>query len=398
MFKKKLGVISILLCTFFLNGCGEIEAKQSVKELEVGQNIELTSLIDVEDGVDCKLVSSDVDINKVGIYTAEFQLTKGKKTKNITYEFSVVDTMPPQIICPDTISMFNDEKVDLLEFVLCVDNYDENVIESLVISKFEPNIQGIQNIELSVSDSSGNVTNEERKVCIIERNKPVEFVTYVYESIKNNLTYSTSFVPKSVKYKIVNDGYIYFVKHQNENSNDEMVDNIAYIKVLNDGSVIPWEEMTFEALQLMYWADIYNSSTSEEITISLEDIDKMIEDKKAVSESKWIVGIEDEIKVYENANVVSTELDKNLNEFNLKEIYSKKIDGIYYYRVNFTNKALLGTANNELYFKVDQSGKIIYYESDDGVVYPYWDSSFYWGIEYWENPTEEIYLNLDNMK
>ena len=135
---------------------------------EFRSDARLYDLFDLTNG---KVISEDepLDTRSLGTFSAEvvYRNPLGiirKKTVNYT----VVDTVPPVMMCPKTVTMTQGSDYDLAMSIFSADNCDPNPGRKIEGS-YDINTVGKYPVRLVVTDASGNVTQSDFTISVIPK-------------------------------------------------------------------------------------------------------------------------------------------------------------------------------------------------------------------------------------
>lgn len=191
---------SIIGSGIALVGCSSGNIEQKVTELEAGQAYTVDTLITVKDGATAEISQDEIEIDKLGTYTVKFNVDKdGKKTEK-SFKYKVVDRTPPTITSIKDAVVVQGEKFNLSDYIKIEDNVKSNLIEQVQLDKeIDTNILGKQEINLTVTDSSGNTTTQQLEVNVIEPRTELIFgntVSIVTEYAGNEVKFD--FTPNKI--------------------------------------------------------------------------------------------------------------------------------------------------------------------------------------------------------
>jgi len=188
--RKKIIIISAIALVlilgvlgYFLLSGSKPELKQKVTSIEAGTEIDMLSLVELENDnkFDVSVKSGEIDNMNVGEYNVIYKVTNKKTNKSEEFEFmfQVVDTTPPQITAPESINVIKNSQFDILENVTAYDTVDGNIDKSKITisGSIDAAVKGTYPVTLSVSDKAGNSGTATINVIVDD---PVTF----YNSIK----------------------------------------------------------------------------------------------------------------------------------------------------------------------------------------------------------------------
>lgn len=223
-------------------------------EVEYGYKLEHFKYFTVTDDtceideIEIILDDSNVVYNVRGTYSATITAID-LYGNDISEDFfvKIVDKKPPTIFVLKPLKFSYKEGVNLSEYFLCKDDYDNDITHRLDISGLDTSILGNQEITLSVKDYSLNEITMKMDVLVVDEVAPIlilatkeieldvaSFSSYNYEffydfifSLKDN--YSTNdklelVIDYSMLKEAVADYYVYYsVIDENDNKNKEVL-------------------------------------------------------------------------------------------------------------------------------------------------------------------------------
>ncbi|HEY8365365.1 MAG TPA: immunoglobulin-like domain-containing protein, partial [Haloplasmataceae bacterium] len=148
-----------------------------IKNIKVQDNYDDDITIDVD--------FSEVNNALLGTYSITYIVSDS--SGNIAYEITklhIVDTTKPVIsgVKDKTVSLNqNIDEAFLLSGITITDNYDQNIIDKVVISgNYDTNKKGTYQITITVTDSSGNVAKKQFMLTVIDPNDKESKKSYTY--------------------------------------------------------------------------------------------------------------------------------------------------------------------------------------------------------------------------
>lgn len=199
--KKKLKLLFMLaiLATIFTS-CkkSSISLINEKYTTEVGQalpdTVDTYATGNEEDLQKAKVDTSNVDINTLGEYDASVNYSKEEHS----FKVDVVDETAPILSgVKESISIKLGEELNILDGVVAEDNYDGDITSNIEIdtSNVDTNTVGEYTAKISVSDTSGNKTEQDVKIIV----KQMSILNPASEmSIGDLSQYSTENVPFGV--------------------------------------------------------------------------------------------------------------------------------------------------------------------------------------------------------
>ncbi len=121
---------------------------------------------------------SCVIYNTVGTYPATIKVTDltGNFTE-VDFSVKVIDTEKPKILILKPLEFSYGEQIDVSQYFLCKDNYNNDITHLLEISALDTLKLGKQEILLSVTDYSNNSNQVLVEVVVVDKIKPVLILT-----------------------------------------------------------------------------------------------------------------------------------------------------------------------------------------------------------------------------
>lgn len=137
--------------------------------LEVYEDINLKDVIKLNDGLE--LVDDyKIDTDELGIIKLYIKFLEDGKEKKEYTSIEVKDTTPPYVGSGGTYSHIINTTFTFSKDILCADNYDKH-IECEVVGDYDLTKIGQNYVKVRAEDSSGNVTEKDLILKVIERPK-----------------------------------------------------------------------------------------------------------------------------------------------------------------------------------------------------------------------------------
>lgn len=285
-----------------------IKLNSQIIEVEYGYRLEHVNYYSVTDDT-CKideieiiLDDSNVVYNVRGTYPATITAID-LYGNEISEDFfvKIVDQNKPNIFVLKPLKFSYKEEVNLSEYFLCKDDYDNDITHRLDISGLDTSILGNQEITLSVKDYSSNEITMKMDILVVDEEAPILilatkeieldvalFSSYNYEffydfifSLKDNYSSNDNLelvIDYSMLKENVADYYIYYsVKDENNNKNKEVllvklrefigpeiiVDDIVEVMVGSD----------VDLLSLVAVYDKYDATVIKRLSVEANDFD-----------------------------------------------------------------------------------------------------------------------------
>lgn len=206
---KLLGISSLVYIVIFgitfIVERPEMETTQAL-DIEVGEQTEIAKpkvmyhFLDMTDKV---RIVGDIDYNKLGEYTVNFEIDTFIGTCSKSEKIRVVDTKAPEI----TLEGEEDYKLSYKKEYeesgyKAQDNYDGDLTDKVVVEKEEID-EAHFNIKYKVIDSSGNKAEKVRRVTIVDDVAPIITLN---GSSSMNLIVNEKYIEKGAKAKDEKDG------------------------------------------------------------------------------------------------------------------------------------------------------------------------------------------------
>ena len=168
---KKL-VLVTLIVSGLLASCGKIEEysfKQIKTTLEACEAYDLSECVSLQNGFTYEITNDTIDINSTGKYPVTFTIKdENGHTATETLEFTVVDTGRPHMELETDIQVDQGSEFDLHDYVTVNDKYDGDLSDKIEydISDYDLSTPGKYKVEVTVSDSSGNVSKNTTTITV----------------------------------------------------------------------------------------------------------------------------------------------------------------------------------------------------------------------------------------
>jgi len=178
--KKKIIIISIgilLIVSLSIGGYFfykdyQIKHAVMIVELKEDLDIEFLSEAKVSDfitKINGKIINDyKINTRKLGEQEIKFQYINDDKIKlNYRYKINVVDKVAPVVWLGSSYSVTKGSKINLLDKILCGDNYDDNPTCE-IIGEYDMNIANTYPLTFKATDSSGNITEKKFNLYVNE--------------------------------------------------------------------------------------------------------------------------------------------------------------------------------------------------------------------------------------
>lgn len=185
--KKKIILITIIIINIILITLGSVKLYNYIKiknaKIEVvlkeDLTLEFTNKKKVSDfiiSINGTIINDyEIDSTKLGPKKVKFQFINDENIK-LSYNFyiNIVDTVPPLVWINDTYNLKKGSSLNILEKVLCGDNYDSNP-NCFIEGEYNAEKVGKYNLTFKAIDNSNNITSK-------------NFILNVYDKNINNKT------------------------------------------------------------------------------------------------------------------------------------------------------------------------------------------------------------------
>ena len=167
--------IILLLSILILFGCSkkeEIKINTSISvnktDIEYYEDISLYNLITIENG---EIITDDfkIDTKELGNKEIKFEYYDyNKNKKEYNFNVSILDTTPPIIFASKRYSTEVKEKFNILDKVVCGDNYDREM-KCTYEGEYNINKIGEYPIKINSTDSNGNKSSRDTTIVVKEK-------------------------------------------------------------------------------------------------------------------------------------------------------------------------------------------------------------------------------------
>lgn len=156
--KKLLTVVAVLLSLALLSGCKpkEIVVNQKLTELEAGQAIELSELVEADEDTVLEIIDNPVDPTKPGEYTVTVRGTSGKESKDFTFTVTVIDSEAPQLIQMSEPVVKVGESFNVQDYINIIENTDASTWGELTVGTIDTTKVGEFTVTVSLTDGTGH--------------------------------------------------------------------------------------------------------------------------------------------------------------------------------------------------------------------------------------------------
>ena len=156
-----------------------IDLSSDTIDIEVGTTInkEWFSVNDdtcSKDEINISINDTNVIYNVIGKYSATITATDlYNNSKTVSFTVRVVDKTKPIIKVLKPLIFDYLEEVDVKSYFVCLDNYDNDITDLLVIKNLDTKTLGKKEITLEVSDYSNNKTTLTLEVMVVDKVMPI---------------------------------------------------------------------------------------------------------------------------------------------------------------------------------------------------------------------------------
>lgn len=177
--RKNIGIAGIACSIFVIIGIyfgfvytGKFNVSQGSDSIELGSNANLLNYLeyDTKDILEVNIISDDnFNVNKLGDYTVVYSVKNKKgKIKEIPFVFHVVDTTAPKLeVLKESIYISKGSPFNPETYISVVEEGDYSID---VIGAYDINKEGKYDVQISVKDNSGNIS-ESKKIEIVVENR-----------------------------------------------------------------------------------------------------------------------------------------------------------------------------------------------------------------------------------
>ena len=171
-------IINIVICVIlFINKKKEKIIIEDIKNLNIvlkeerkAEFLSVVKVSDFIDSIDYELEEDyEIDTTNIGEKEIWFNIKKDDKKIRTSYKIIVEDTIPPLIWLGNSYSISVGSKDNLLDKIMCADNYDDNPVCE-IIGEYDTNVEGTYPLVFKAADFSGNTTEQKFNLYVYEPN------------------------------------------------------------------------------------------------------------------------------------------------------------------------------------------------------------------------------------
>jgi len=173
---KKFIIILLLLFTCACSKNEQKEEKPKETIISFTNNIKIDcytdinfyNLISIENG---KIITENfkIDTTKIGDQTIKFDYKDiNNNTISDDITIKIVDEVKPTIISSSTYYLETGNKFDILDDIVCGDNYDKNP-KCSIFGHYDENKEGEYELKILIEDSSGNTNEKDIKLIVKDK-------------------------------------------------------------------------------------------------------------------------------------------------------------------------------------------------------------------------------------
>lgn len=211
--------------------------------------------------------------NNIGTYNSKIIATDiYNNSSEVDFKVKIVNNKEPTILILQPLIFPYGEIIDFANYILCKDNYNNDITSRLVINGLNMKFLGKQEISLSVSDYSNNKTEIILEVLIVDNLPPTIILSEdeVMLDIRNFKEYSGDYFKKYIF--SLKDNYSKEEKIGLEINVDELEENISdfivYFNAFDENNNKTTNTMKVKLREF----EGPNIICSDEITISLNEV------------------------------------------------------------------------------------------------------------------------------
>ena len=192
---KILLLVFVFIIGIFLYNDYRVKNARVVVKLKDDLKAEVFSDVKVSDYIEKingKIIKDKkIDTKKIGTKNITFDFINDEGIKvSYSFDIEVIDTVEPLIGGREFLTLYKGYDGDILDNILCGDNYDDN-LECKIVGDVDVNKVGVYKVTVSAIDSSNNESTRDLTVNIIE-NSMVEGTV----SEREDYTYFSDIVNK----------------------------------------------------------------------------------------------------------------------------------------------------------------------------------------------------------
>ena len=186
MSKKKVFLLVILLIVFIFFSVVILKKVRTNEGIVFKSNLKIefrdeVYINELIESIDGELVDNfKIDTNEVGFFNLDVKF-KNKYGFTVSRDINVeiIDVTPPVVIVNNPYKVVKGSITNLLDSIFCADNYDD-LISCNISGDYDLERIGKYNLVISASDNSGNITEKEFVLDIIEKKNNNNYSGGVY--------------------------------------------------------------------------------------------------------------------------------------------------------------------------------------------------------------------------
>jgi hypothetical protein len=157
MKRKILLAIIVVALGVMLTACGSLSnsVTQVANTLEINSEFDITGVFECKNDVTISLKDNFVDTSKLGEITVTVVVATDKKSEDVDYTFTVVDTEAPQLK-QEHVSIYKGTEFNPENFVACTDNSGDEITAKVISNPVDTTVEGGYVVLYEATDASGN--------------------------------------------------------------------------------------------------------------------------------------------------------------------------------------------------------------------------------------------------
>lgn len=220
-----VGIILLLVVNGIMRG-RYLKVKQISSEYVLGSKFDITAYVEP---VNSKAVvtcdTTDFAPEKIGSYKVSYTVKCGKLKKNKKLTIEVVDRDFPDIIGPDTLGVFVDESVNLLDYYSVEDSQPDLTNELTINRQIDTSKTGDMECTLRVTDWSNNSSSKDIKVTV-----------YGFEGDMKNAALAIRAYNRDKGYAVSDNGVYVYYPDEEKKTAYVLISNSVLYEVSDDCS------------------------------------------------------------------------------------------------------------------------------------------------------------------
>ena len=220
-----VGIILLLVVNGIMRG-RYLKVKQISSEYVLGSKFDITAYVEP---VNSKAVvtcdTTDFAPEKIGSYKVSYTVKCGKLKKKKKLTIEVVDRDFPDIIGPDTLGVFVDESVNLLDYYSVEDSQPDLTNELTINRQIDTSKAGDMECTLRVTDWSNNSSSKDIKITV-----------YGFEGDMKNAALAIRAYNRDKGYAVSDNGVYVYYPDEEKKTAYVLISNSVLYEVSDDCS------------------------------------------------------------------------------------------------------------------------------------------------------------------